>query len=58
MLSHSPSCIVWHDYGNPEFPELTAYIENLATTKQIYHVENTMLAFYLNGKEVAARNPT
>ena len=58
MLSHSPSCIVWHDYGNPEFPELTAHIENIATTKQIYHVENTMLAFYLNGKEVAARNPT
>ena len=58
MLSDSPSCIVWHDYGNPEFPELTAYIENLATTKKIYHVENTMLAFYLTGKEVAARNPS
>ena len=58
MLSDSPSCIVWHDYGNPEFPELTAYIDNLSTTKQIYHIEDTMLAFYLTGKKVAERNRT
>ena len=57
MLSDSPSCIAWHDYGHPEFPELTAYIDDLATTKQIYHVESTMLAFYLNGKEVEPRDP-
>jgi len=56
MLSNSPSCIVWHDYGNPEFPELTAYIQNLATTKQIYHIEDTMIAFYLIGKKIAARD--
>lgn len=56
MLSKSPSCIVWHDYGNPLFPELTAYIESLATTKQIHHIEDTMLAFYLTGKEIAPRN--
>jgi len=58
MLSGPPSCIAWHDYGNPEFPELTAYIEKLATIKQIYHIENTMLAFHLIGKEVAPRNIT
>jgi len=56
MLAKSPSCIVWHDYGNPLFPELTAYIESLATSKQIYHIEDTMLAFYLTGKEIAPRN--
>ena len=56
MMAKSPSCIVWHDYGNPDFPELTAYIENLATTKKIYHVENTMLTFYLTGKDVEPRN--
>lgn len=57
MLANAPSCIAWHDYGNPEFPELTAYIEDLAESKIIYHIENTMLAFHLIGKEVAPRNP-
>ena len=55
MLADSPSCIAWHDYTNPQFPELTAYIEELATTKKIYHIEETMIAFHLTGKEVAAR---
>lgn len=57
MLAQSPSCIAWHDYGNPEFPELTAYIDDLAKTKRIYHVENTMLAFHLVGKDVVPRDP-
>ena len=56
MLAKAPSCIVWHDYGNPEFPELTGYIDNLAKQKRIYHIEDTMLAFHLLGKEVAARD--
>ena len=37
---------------NPQFPELTAYIEELATTKKIYRIEDTMIAFHLTGKEV------
>lgn len=55
MLATSPSCIAWHDYGNPDFPELTAYIDNLATQIQIFHVEDTMLAFHLNGHDVYPR---
>jgi hypothetical protein len=53
MLGGAPSCIVWHDYGNPEFPELTTYVNELATQKTIFHVEDTMLAFHLNGVNVA-----
>lgn len=56
MLSEAPSCIAWHDYGNPEFPELTSYIEKLAHTRKIYHIEDTMLAFHLVGKEIAPRD--
>jgi len=56
MLSSAPSCLVWHDYGHPEFPELTNYIDGLAKTKTIYHIENTMLAFHLTGKNVAPRD--
>jgi hypothetical protein len=52
MLANAPSCIIWHDYGNPEFPELTQYLDELSNSIDLYHVENTMLVFYLLGKEV------
>lgn len=55
MLAEAPSCIVWHDFGNPEFPELTDYLEQISQSKNIYHIEDTMIAFYLNGKDVAPR---
>lgn len=56
MLAKEPSCIVWHDYGSPQFPELTAYIDDLARQKRIYHIEDTMLAFHLRGKDIAPRD--
>ncbi len=56
MLANAPSCIAWHDYGNPEFPELTAYIEDLSREIKIYHIENTMIAFYLIGIDVPSRD--
>jgi len=56
MISESPACIVWHDYGNHEFPELTQYIDDLATTMPVYHIEDTMLAFHLIGIDVVPRN--
>lgn len=56
MLADAPSCIAWHDYGNPEFPQLTAYIDELAHSIPIYHIENTMLAFHLKGKSVPPRD--
>src|SRR4051812_22559620 len=38
-----PSCIAWHDYGNREYPELTAYLEDLSHSRHIVHIEDTML---------------
>lgn len=58
MLADPPSCIVWHDYGNPEFPELTQYLEDLSTQILLQHIEDTMLAFHLLGINVAPRNST
>jgi hypothetical protein len=52
MLADSPSCIVWHDYNNPEFPELTQYLDDLSKEIKIYHIGDTMLAFHLRGHEV------
>lgn len=57
MLAVSPSCVVWHDYTNPQFPELTAYIDELASSISIYHIQDTMLAFHLNGIEIFSRPP-
>ena len=56
MISEAPSCIAWHDYGNPQFPELKSYIDDLAKIYKIYHVENTMIAFHLRGRDVPERD--
>lgn len=49
------SCIVWHDFTNPVYPELTAYIDGLALP--LLHVDGTVLAVLLRGCEpVSARS--
>jgi len=45
-------CIAWHDYRNPEFPELTAFLDDLSSFRPLYHVEETMLCFYLPGRSL------
>jgi hypothetical protein len=52
MIGGSPHCIVWHDYGNPEFPELKQYLDDLAKDLELYHVEETRLVFHLKGKAI------
>ncbi|MDF0604195.1 class I SAM-dependent methyltransferase [Neisseriaceae bacterium TC5R-5] len=55
MLSGQAACIVWHDYGNAQFPELTEYLNDLSKKIQLYHIEDTMLVFYLQGHDVSSR---
>jgi len=43
-----PSCVVWHDYGNPEYPPLTAYLEELSNRVPLFHLEDTMLCAWFN----------
>lgn len=52
MIGGETNCIVWHDYGNPQFPELTRYLEKLASDIEMYHIEGTMLAFHLQGQKL------
>ena len=49
-----PSCVLWHDYGNADYPELTAYLEQVAATRQLFHVEDTMLCAWFDDG-IAAR---
>jgi hypothetical protein len=52
MLGGPPACIVWHDYRNREFPQLTAYLEELSGRCELHHIEETMLVFHLTGLRV------
>jgi|ERR1700674_1085754 Methyltransferase domain len=40
-------CIAWHDYGNPVYPHLKTYLDELSETRDIFFVEGSMVAFYL-----------
>ena len=42
------SCILWHDYRNLDYPELTAYLDDLSGDQDIFHVEDTMLCAWFN----------
>ena len=43
-----PSCIMWHDYRNVEYRDLTNYLEGLSERLEIFHVEDTMLCAWFN----------
>lgn len=42
-------CIVWHDYNRTDCPGVQKYLDELAKEKDIYHVEETRIALYLEG---------
>jgi hypothetical protein len=46
-----PSCIMWHDYHNWEYPALTSYLDELSQEKEIFHVQDTMLCAWFNDPE-------
>ena len=50
------ACVAWHDYGNKTCPAVRPYLDELSTTREVFHVEETMLAFALvNVPEVEAK---
>ena len=58
MLDGTGGCIVWHDYRNEQFPELTGYLESLSETLPLVHIEDTMLVAFMPGLELPPRrNP-
>ena len=44
-----PSCILWHDYGNLDCSDLTAFLDEQSQQLDIFHVEDTMLCVWFNG---------
>jgi hypothetical protein len=37
------AAILWHDYANPDYPELSAHLQALSAERPIYHIGDTML---------------
>jgi len=48
IRTDSRSCILWHDYRNPEYRDLTYYLEELSQHLEIFHIEDTMLCAWFN----------
>jgi hypothetical protein len=42
------ACIAWHDYGNPKYPELTSYMDQLGKELDLLQVGDTMLCFWFS----------
>mgnify|MGYP004002273391 FL=1 len=40
--------ILWHDYNPSYWPETVRFLDELATKKELYHIEGTYLVFYVN----------
>jgi len=43
-----PSCVLWHDYRNRDYQDLTSYLDGLSEKRQLVHVEDTMLCAWFN----------
>jgi hypothetical protein len=44
-----PSCILWHDYRNPEYPALAEYLDELSQELEMFHIEDTKLCLCFQG---------
>ncbi len=56
MLSNAgQSVLIWHDYDNPQCPDVSAYLDLLSHSMPLYHVEETLLVFHLRGPFVGER---
>lgn len=50
MLSKTrPAAICWHDYGSATYPDVTRVLEEMSEERALYHVEETMMCFTLQG---------
>ena len=46
--AEKPACVMWHDYGNTEYPELTGYLDALSRERTLFHVGDTMLCVWFH----------
>jgi len=42
------SVIAWHDYANPETPDVTRFLDELSAAKKLYWIEDTFVVLHFN----------
>jgi predicted O-methyltransferase YrrM len=58
LSSKGPSAVIWHDYGNPDYPEVTQYLDSLSNSMRLNRIEETMLVLRLQGLALPERQST
>jgi hypothetical protein len=43
----NPKAIVWHDYGHPLVPHVKVHLDELAESKDLIHVEDSLSVFWV-----------
>jgi hypothetical protein len=51
-----PSCILWHDYRNPNYGTSTSYLDELSQRLDIFHIEDTMLCAWFSDPAQSIRS--
>lgn len=46
-------CVVWHDYGNPDYPDVKQYLD--AFSIPLFHVEDSRMVFWFGDQDIAAK---
>lgn len=47
-MVHSGGCIIWHDYHNPNEPDVTKFINTIQSASPLYHVEDSWMVFWFS----------
>ena len=55
VAKDTTSCILWHDYNNKDYPELSTYLDEMSASTPILHVEDTMICLWFNDPTNAIR---
>jgi Methyltransferase domain len=48
MLSEDrAACVAWHDYSNPLYPQVQEYLDGMAESREMFHIEGSWIVFFL-----------
>ncbi len=53
MVPIHAGCVVWHDYGNPEYPDVQMYLDRI--NLPIFHVEESRMCFWFGDHDLVHR---
>ncbi len=51
LCDQHPACIAWHDYENSAYPQVTKHLLELATSMDMFHVQETRIVFLIHNDD-------